>query len=208
MRSKIRTYTRSAMVLGAAAALTVAGVALAQGGSGDATSAQSDPPTKILPAGIPGPPGPEQNLTYAEFHVMNNGQAEVVRLDAGKVVSASDSSITLGENDGNEVTIPVDNDTQVIAGPTRRLGVADLKSGGRVSVVHPANGAADAILLAPKLGDLPVPRGLPSKGEIFRHGRASVRILRAHGAHLAFKGAAAPPVGAGWAIVGPRPKAR
>src|SRR4051794_40429165 len=172
MRIDIRGYLRSATLIGAAAALVVAGVALAQGGWGTGSPNGSDPRGKVVTAGIAGPVGPEGNLTYAEFHVIDNGQAKVVRLDAGKVVSASDSSITIGENDGNQVTIPVDSGTQVIAGPAEKnLDVTDLRQGQRVSVPHSGDAAATAILLPPKLPDLPRPADLPSKGRILRDGR-------------------------------------
>src|SRR5207247_361626 len=180
------------------AALVLPAVGPGQGGSGTGSRNGSDPGPKMGTAGVAGPVGPEGNLTYAEFHVIDNGQAKVVRLDAGKVVSASDSSITIGENDGNQVTIPVDSGTQVIAGPAEKnLDVTDLRHGQRVSVSHSGDGAATAILLPPKLPDLPRPGDLPSKGRILRHRAASLQVFRAHGAHrLQFKSGAVPPPGA------------
>jgi hypothetical protein len=209
MQIDIRGYLRSVTLIGAAAALVVAGVALAQGGSETGSSHGSDPRPKVVSAGIAGPVGPEGNLTYAEFHVIDNGQAKVVRLDAGKVVSASDSSITIGENDGNQVTIPVDGGTQVIAGPEKKLDVTDLRQGQRVSVPHSGDGAATAILLPPKFPDVPRPADLPSKGRILRHAPASLHVFRAHGAHRPqLESGAVPPTGAGFAIVGPPPRGK
>jgi hypothetical protein len=112
---RIRTYLRTVSLTGVGAALTVAGAALASGGSGG--DGPSDAALAEKSVSVSGPIVDPKNLTHATYHVIDNGQAKVVRLDAGKVVSATDSSITVGENDGNQVTIPVDGDTEVLAGP-------------------------------------------------------------------------------------------
>jgi hypothetical protein len=169
MHAPIRSYLRSAALIGTGAALTVAGVALANGGSG---SGKGDPPAKPGRAvfSVAGPAVDPNDLTNAEFHVIDRGQAKVIRLDAGKVVSASDSSITVGENDGNQVTIPVDDNTKVLAGPCRDVAVGDLNQGQRANVFHLEGGAAETIMLPPRPGDLQkpgdLPKGLPKPGEL------------------------------------------
>ncbi len=86
---------------------------------------------------MPPPPGGPlgkagKDLTYAELHVQHEGKAEVVRLDSGEVIASSDSSITIKENDGNEVTIAVDDKTKVLPAPARPA-VTDLKQGQQVA---------------------------------------------------------------------------
>jgi hypothetical protein len=219
MHAPIRSYLRATALFAAGAALTVAGVAVANGGSGSGKRTPTDSTrAKVLSVGAPSF-GPD-NLTYAEFHVIDNGQAKVIRLDAGKVVSTSDGSITVGENDGNQVTIPVDDSTKVIAGPCRDVGVGDLKRGQRVSVFRPEGGAADTILLPPKPADLPKPGDLPKrlprpgdlpkgfpkpsdlpKGAIVHRGRRTVQVAVPARARKP----GAPPLGAGFAIAGHPP---
>src|SRR5436190_16494948 len=126
MRSNIRGYLRSAILIAVGAALTVAGVALAKGGSGGGGPNGRAPTERSVT--VSGPVVDPENLTHATYHVIDNGQTKVIRLDAGKIVSASDISITVGENDGNQVTIPVDGDTKIFAGPFKDApDVAGLK---------------------------------------------------------------------------------
>lgn len=213
MHSYIRSHLRSAAVVGGAVALTVGGVALAQGGSGS-VSPQVMPPgppgvtaSVAGPIGVVGTMGPRQNLTYAEFHVIENGQAKVVRQDAGKVVSASDSSITIGENDGNQVTIPVDSATQVLAGPGKKLQASDLTQGEKVNVLHVVGSAAQTIMVPPKPGDIPKLGRLPSKGQLLRRGPATAEVFRARGARGRVV-VGGPPVAPGFAIPGRPPRGR
>jgi hypothetical protein len=205
MYKSIRSHLRSATLIGVAAALTVAGLALAEGGSSTGALPAGAPPTKMV-VSAEGPGDPMQNLTYAEFHVIDNGQPKVVRLDAGEVVSASDSSITIRENDGNEVTIPVDDKTQVLAGPTEDLAVGDLKAGQKVNVSHPEGGAAETIMVPPKPGDLPEPGDLP-KGAKCSSGPDGVECIAPAGSGAAARKLGAPPPGGvGFSIVGPPPQ--
>ena len=60
---------------------------------------------------------PMKGLTYAEFHVQKDGQAQVIRLDQGKIAAVDSSSITLTENDGSSVTVALDADTRVLTKP-------------------------------------------------------------------------------------------
>ncbi len=93
MLRTVQRQLRTIVMIGVASALVVGGVAAAQGESqaGSGTSAGS--------VSRPGPPPlmapPMKDLTYAEFHVQKNGQAEVLRLDQGKITAVGASSITL-----------------------------------------------------------------------------------------------------------------
>jgi hypothetical protein len=157
---------RTVAALGVAAALVVGGVALAQGGSGgNSGNGQSGTPKgKRMPPPPGGPLGGPagKDLTYALLHVQRNGEAQVIRLDSGKVTAVSDTSISVEENDGSEVTIAVDEDTKVLAGPGRETAVSDLKTGQQVVVCGPEGGTAKTIMLPPKggkNGQLPPPPG-------------------------------------------------
>lgn len=160
MTKSIQDRAKTAATIGLASALAVGGVAVAQGGgSGKAGSGNSNGnggakhrAHRMHPPGPPGPPGglPARNLTYGELHVQKKDGAAVIRLDNGKVVSTGADSITLRENDGNEVTIPVDNSTRVLAGPGKRgASVTDLKEGTQVLVHREQGGAAKAVIVAP-----------------------------------------------------------
>ncbi len=156
MFHSFQKHARTVATIGIAAALAVGGVAVAQNDSGAKQKSGSHAGKRMPPppgGPIGGPAG--RDLTYAELHVQRNGQAEVVRMDRGKVVSADDSSITVTENDGNEVTIPVDDSTKVLAGPGRDTAVTDLKAGQQVIVCGPEGGTAKAILVPPKKGQMP-----------------------------------------------------
>jgi hypothetical protein len=168
MLSSFRKHFRSIAMIGVASALVVGGVAAAQGGShGGRSHHRAGPPSgKRMP---PPPPGGPlgKNLTYAQFHVQRNGQEVVVRLDRGKVDSVSDSSITLTENDGSQVTIPVDSSTKVLAGPGHKVAVTDLKAGRQVLVCGPDGGTAKAIIVPPKPGKRPHgPIGSQRRGQM------------------------------------------
>jgi len=153
MSSSISKRVRTVATLGVAAALVVGGVAVAQGGSGGKShNGHSGPPKgKRMPPPPGGPMGGPagKDLTYAQLHVQRNGEAKVIRLDRGKITAVSDTSITVEENDGNEVTIAVDDSTKVLAGPGRKTSVSDLKTGQQVVVCGPEGGTAKAIMLPP-----------------------------------------------------------
>jgi hypothetical protein len=123
------------------------GVAVATSG-GDGGGRRSDRPHARL-----GPPGPPfaRGLTYAEIHARRQGKEVVIRLDRGRVQSASADELTIKENDGSEVTIPVDAGTRVLAGPRRRgLRVQDLRKGTLVLVHRRQGEAADVVALPPR----------------------------------------------------------
>lgn len=158
MFDSVQKRAKTAATIGIASALAVGGVAAAQGGGNGDSQGDGSGKAKRGKRGAhrmhhpPGPPGglPMRNLTYAELHVQKDGEAAVIRLDRGKVVSTGESSITLRENDGNEVTIPVDEATKVLAGPrNRNASVTDLKKGRVVLVHRDEGGAAKAVIVPP-----------------------------------------------------------
>jgi hypothetical protein len=163
MFDSLRKHVPTVTMIGVAAALTVGGVALAQNESAGNSESNPGPPSgkRMPPPMTLGGPG-GRDLTYAQLHVQHNGKAEVVRMDQGEITAGDDSSITLKENDGNEVTIAVDDDTKVLAGPGKS-SLSDLETGAEVMVCGPEGGAAKTIMVPPKRGDLPP--GLPDGGK-------------------------------------------
>jgi len=161
MFDSARKHLRSIATIGVAAALAVGGVAVAQGesnsgsGNGQAQGGRPAPPPPMGP--------PMKGLTYAQFHVQKNGQEQVIRLDQGKITAVDDSSITLSENDGSSVTVAVDEDTEVLAGPGREETIDDLAAGQQVSVCGPEGGTAKSIMVAPKKGEM---QGAPQGGQL------------------------------------------
>ena len=148
----MKRIIKQALVIGLAAALVVGALSVANQGSGSKGSRHRG-----------GPPHPIGNLTYSEAHVQVKGKGVVFRVDRGKVKSVESDSITVTENDGNDVTIPTDDDTKVFAGPRRgRLKLSDLKDGQTVMVHRQEGKAADFVGIPPKRGDF---RGFR------RHGR-------------------------------------
>src|SRR4029078_352889 len=134
-----RKHLRAIATIGVASALVVGGVAAAQGGSGGESQdpAQHPPgPPPMVGIGMKG-------LTYAELHVRGKeGDSEVIRIDQGKVKSVAESSITLTENDGNEVTVAGDEDIDALGKPGEETTLDDLQTGQQVSVSAPDGEAA------------------------------------------------------------------
>ena len=157
MFKSLTSRARTVATTGLIAALVVAGVAVAQGGghSGKAyhRKAQSGKRMGPPPGGPLGMVG--KDLTYGQLHVQREGKAETIRIDAGEVVSTSGSSITVKENDAGEVTISVDDETKVLAGPGKETAVTDLKEGQHVIVCGPEGDAAKTIAVPPKRGQMP-----------------------------------------------------
>lgn len=152
-----RKHMKAIATIGVASALVVGGVAAAQGDSGDSRGSgnQSQGSIKHPPAPPPMLGIGMKGLTYAELHVRNKeGESEVVRIDQGKVKSLGDDSITVTENDGSEVTIAVDEDTDVLGKPGEETTLGDLDAGQQVSVTAPDGEAAKAIMVLPKKGDV------------------------------------------------------
>jgi hypothetical protein len=178
-----RKHLQAIVTIGVASALVVGGVATAQGNSQNGPQGgQGKPQGEQGPSGHPaGPPplGPlMQGLTYAELHIQKNGQEQVVRLDQGKIAAVDSSSITLTENDGSEVTVPLDESTKVMGKPGSETTVADLSVGQQVIVCGPAGGTAKSIQVLPKKGEakgapegegqggqMPPPPGGPQGGQ-------------------------------------------
>jgi hypothetical protein len=153
MFKSVTSRARTVATTGLIAALVVAGVAVAQGGG---NSGKSHHRKALSGKRMPPPPGGPlggfgKDLTYAQVHVQHEGKAETIRIDAGEVLSASDSSIALKENDGSEATISVDSETKVLAGPGRETSVADLEAGQHVVVCGPEGGAAKTVMLPPPM---------------------------------------------------------
>jgi hypothetical protein len=175
MFQSARKHMRAIAMIGVASALVVGGVAAAQGGSGSGSGSESGSqgkPQFNVHFGGPPPVGPDmQNLTYAELHVQKEGKAEVIRLDQGKITAVDDSSVTLSENDGSSVTIPVDGDTKVMGKPDTTFSSSggkasakpaestldDLEVGQQVTVSAPEGEAAESIAVMPKKGEMSAP---------------------------------------------------
>lgn len=118
-----------------------------------------------------------RNLTYGELHVWRNGKDVVIRIDKGKVKSASATEITVTELSGQDVTIPVDGSTKVRSGPPwapKTVKVQDLKAGTEVVVRREGDGAAKEIMVLPKKGERPPrpPMGGPQGGQGGQQGNA------------------------------------
>ena len=187
MLNSARRHLRSVAMLGVAGALVVGGVAVAQkdggngGGEGKAQNgkaqngkardgkARDGKHRRGGPGG--GPLGvPMRAVTYAEFHVQTNeGGSKVIRLDQGTITAVSDSSITVEEKDGNEVTIDVNGDTKVRARGAD--DVTDLERGQRVVVKTVDGSAAKSIAVPPGKGKGKGSKGTDGKGD--RHGPPS-----------------------------------
>lgn len=171
---------RTGAVLAIAAALTVGGVAAAQQGGGATKGHPSHGQAGRHPQGPPPGGLPTKGLTYAELHVEHNKEAKVIRVDQGKVLSASESSITLSENDGSEVTVPVGSETKVLGKPGSEASLEDLK-GKLVLVCGPSGGTAQRIIIEPKrpsAGSGPegsARHGGPPPAGAARHGRPGGR---------------------------------
>ena len=164
-----RKHLSSVAMLAVAGALVVGGVAVAQGGEGDGSSqGKRDGAGKAGKRGGPPPGGiPFKGLTYGEFHVQTKaGEDKLIRLDQGKVSAVSGDSITVTENDGNDVSIALDGNTKVLGKPGSETTLADLKSGQRVTVSGPPGGAAETIVVMPKKGDRKGMKGGPPMGEM------------------------------------------
>jgi hypothetical protein len=150
-RREARKRLKAIATIGVASALVVGGVAAAQGGSGG----ESQDPTQHPPGSPPMLGIGMKGLTYAELHVRDKeGDGDVIRIDQGKVKSVDESSITLTENDGNEVTIAVDEDTDVVGKPGEDTTLDDLQTGQLVSVSAPDGEAAKAVMVLPRKGDV------------------------------------------------------
>lgn len=168
MFNSLQHRARTVATTGLIAALVVAGVAFAQNGGGNGGKSQNKQQSgkRMMPPPPGGPLGKVgKDLTNGELNVQRNGEAETLRLDAGKVVSVSDSSITIEENDGNEVTIAVDDETRVLAGPGKTKSVTDLKEGQQVLVCGPKGEAAETIAVPPRRGQIPQGRN-GSQGQL------------------------------------------
>lgn len=169
MLNAVRSQLRSVAMLAVAGALVVGGVAVAQDDSSGTSQGSQQAGKKARSPGSPsgGMMMPLKGLTYGEFHVRTkSGEDKVIRVDQGKVSAVSESSITVTENDGNDVTIALDEDTEVVGKPGAEVELADLE-GQQVTVSGESGAAADVVAAVPKKGDLPkgeFPKGEAPKG--------------------------------------------
>jgi len=130
----------------------------AEGEDGEAVPMPPPPGGPGGPGGALGPDGGE--LTWGELHVQRAGEAVTLRVDHGEVTAVDSDSILVAENDGNEVEIPVDDETEVMAGPFEGdQSVEDLEEGDTVHVVREEDGAAE------RIGVLPDPEELERRFE-------------------------------------------
>ena len=152
MTHRIKTIAIAAT----ASALTVAGMAVAHGGDGKGDR-HSAPAFAGSPVG--------KSLTYSETHLRKDGEDVAVRVDQGRVLASTASSISIKRNDGETVDVPVDGDTKVWGGWWRKghasaahhkhgdgdggVGVAQIPEGKRVLVLRSDDDeAAEAVTVA------------------------------------------------------------
>jgi hypothetical protein len=153
--NKIRRIGTSRIAITAlAAVMASAGAAIAAGGGDSGNSGRSGPPPGH---GMMGGPGMHEGkyLTYAESHSYRNGKETVTRTDAGKFKSATDSEITVTERDGNDVTVAINEDTEVLIPGNEDATVGDLTAGTRVLVTGEKGQAADIVVVARARGMRP-----------------------------------------------------
>jgi hypothetical protein len=143
MRQRLKTTAFAAV----AAALAVAGMAVATG-----TTRHAD---RLIGPG-PGPGGPGlregRDLTYSETHLRQDGKDVTVRVDHGKVTATDSDSIEIERNDGETLDIPVNDDTDVFAGPRKRdADIEDIAVGKQVMVMRKSGSdAAELVGVIPK----------------------------------------------------------
>lgn len=144
--------TSRVMIAATAAVLASAGAAIAAGGDSDNGNRGGPPPG--LGQNMHGGPGMQHGkyMTYSETHSYRNGKETVIRADSGKFKSATDSEITVTERDGNDVTIAINEDTEVLIPGNEDATVSDLTAGKRVIVVGEKGQAADTVALATAKG--------------------------------------------------------
>ena len=156
MLKAMRNRMKSVAALAVAGALGVSGVAVAQDNGGSQTATKGAQSKGKRPPGPPPMGGTQmKGLTYAQFHVENaDGEAEVLRSDQGEITAVDSDSITLKENDGNEVTVALDDSTRVMGKPGQKGSIADLAVGEEVSVSGPEGEAAKAEMSVPTKAEL------------------------------------------------------
>jgi hypothetical protein len=113
MNHRIKTTAIAAT----ASALTVAGLAVANGGG--------DRHTGWWPFAHSG----GKALTYSETHLRKHGEDVTIRVDQGRVLAVSAGAISVRRNDGETVEVPVDDDTRFIGGGWRKHDVSASHNG-------------------------------------------------------------------------------
>ncbi len=153
--NKIRRIGTSRIAITAlAAVMASAGAAIAAGGGNSGNSERGGPPPGHGMMGGPGMHGGKY-MTYSESHSYRNGKETVMRTDAGKLKSVTDSEITITERDGNDVTIAINEDTEVLIPGDGDATVSDLPAGKRVIVTGEKGQAADFVAIPRARGARP-----------------------------------------------------
>ncbi|MBJ7347014.1 MAG: hypothetical protein JHC87_00420 [Thermoleophilaceae bacterium] len=157
----MRFITSKIVVVAVAAAMATAGLAVAQGGgNGGGNSNQGQGNNQQQGPGGPGGPGGHRGgpggppafmrgLTNATINSQRNGKAVVIRLDAGKVKTVGTDSVTITENDGTDVDIAVDADTEIHVPGYEDAQVDDLEVGQQVMAEGKQGKAAHSIGVKP-----------------------------------------------------------
>jgi hypothetical protein len=171
MRQRLKTTAFAAI----AAALAVAGMAVAAGNDdGDSNEKGTTRHADRLIGPGPGGPGLREgrDLTYSESHLREDGKDVTVRVDHGKVTATDSDSIEIERNDGETLDIPVNDDTDVFAGPRKRdANVEDIAVGKQVMVMRKSGSdAAELVGVIPKHPPLVRFHGGPRDGDHFGPG--------------------------------------
>jgi hypothetical protein len=104
---------------------------------------------------IGGPDGPlGGEISYGELHVQRDGEEVVVRVDHGEIAAVDEDSITVSEANGDDVEVPIDDETEVFGGPFRDLSVDDLEEGETVHVSREDGQPAETIGVLPDFEEL------------------------------------------------------
>lgn len=149
MNARWKTLAIGALV----PALVTGGIAVAERGDSDRADDRKARHARAVRGHHGAGLGLLRKLTYAELHIREDGQAKVLRVDKGRLRSASQTSIAIEENDGNTVTVAVDENTRVLAprfGLGRKREVTDIKLGRLVIAVHEGDRPARLVASPPR----------------------------------------------------------
>ena len=143
--SKIKKIGASRVAIATmAAVLAASGAAFAAGDdNGPGGQGQGGPPQGQRGPGGGGPGG--KYLTYDEVHTYKRGTETVLRTDAGKITAVSNTSITVHERDGNDVTRALDEDTDIHVRGNSSATADDLAVGDSVIIGGEKDQPADDV---------------------------------------------------------------
>jgi hypothetical protein len=141
------TRSKKLLVAGVTLALIGGGVALAASSSTSSSPAAGASVASNRP-GFPGGPGGRRpllrRLSSAEVHVVYDGQPHTIRIDKGQIQSVSSNSVTLKEEDGSVVQIPIGADTRVFL-DREDAALTDLRTGDMAFAVRIDDNPARAV---------------------------------------------------------------